>query len=233
MEKWEQENEKIWAILGEAARIRKEAEERWAADKAEAAKRRQTFDEWWAAEKAETARRRQESDERWAADKAEIARLRQESDERWDKRWKEVCAQMGGMGKSDGMMAEGYFFYSLAETMSFGGVHYDRIQRGMQLKETKFPVRGEYDIFMMNDVSVCIVEAKYRVRKDDIVELREKHVGIFRAAFPTYAGHKIYLGVAGLCFDDYAEKEAKEHGIGILMLKGDALEIQDHGLKAY
>jgi len=41
------------------------------------------------------------------------------------------------------------------------------------------------------------------------------------------------LAVAGLNFDQQAEEAAQKHGVAILKIKGDVLEINDKKMKVY
>ena len=169
---------------------------------------------------------------------AELTRKQVEADARWEqsnKEFKERWEKMEGVGLSNGMVAENYFYRSLRDGMTFGGVHYDDVDLNWRKKDKKKGVQGQYDIVMLNDTSVCLIEVKYRARKEDVVKLWQKKVDSFKILFPEYAGHTFYLGIGGMCFEDEESilEEAKEHGIGVLTIKGDIVEIQDDGLKAY
>ena len=85
---------------------------------------------------------------------------------------------------------------------------------------------------MINDVAACIVEVKYRARRDHISDLLEK-VGKFRAQFPAYANHNIHLGIGALSLDDGVESEAKKYGMGIMKQNDDAVVVYDKDLKVY
>jgi hypothetical protein len=127
-------------------------------------------------------------------------------------------------------MTEEYFFNSLNATKTFGGISFDKIERN------KYDVdfdNGEYDIIMINGNCVGIIEAKYRVRPNDVSKLVKQQVIRFKNLFPQYSDYKYYLGIGGMSFTNGVEKRAKELGIGILKLKGDAVEIHDENLKVY
>jgi hypothetical protein len=149
---------------------------------------------------------------------------------------KELKESIFGVSTSNGMIAEDYFYNSLSVTKTFGGVHYDDIERNIR-QTRKLPdktrVRGEYDIMLSNDNAACVIEAKYRVRKEDVTELAGRQAANFKILFPEYADYKLYLGIGGMCFEEGAEAEAKKLGMGILKLNGDAVEVQDADLKVY
>jgi hypothetical protein len=168
-----------------------------------------------------------------------IAKLQEESQKRWDKYQEDIRymrEDVIGISKSNGMVAEEYFYNSLRSSKTFGGIHYDYIRRNMssiRKLPDKTRVEGEYDVVLLNDTSICIIETKYKVRKEDIYKLVNKDVANFKLLFPDYADCDYYLGIGGWCFDDNSEAIARGLGIGIIKLNGDALEVNDTDLKAY
>jgi len=147
-----------------------------------------------------------------------------------------VDKKVNGIGDSNGMLAEDYFYESLNKTKTLGGIHFDGVIRNManMLKlEDGTILNDEYDTVMINDTAVCVVEVKYKVEKQDINRLAKKRVHNFKKLFPMYANYKIYLAFGGLTFQKGAADAAKELGLGVLRLNGDAVEIYDENLKAY
>ncbi|MCL1947774.1 MAG: hypothetical protein FWF51_11610, partial [Chitinivibrionia bacterium] len=88
-------------------------------------------------------------------------------------------------------------------------------------------------VVMYNGDTIALIEVKYKVRKDHIVDLTTDQIKIFKKLFPQYAKFNFYLGIAGLSFEDGIEKEALQQGIGILKPKGENVEIIDDNLKVY
>jgi hypothetical protein len=88
---------------------------------------------------------------------------------------------------------------------------------------------------MLNDVSVCLLEIKSKVRAEDVTNLVKTQLSAFNFLFPKYAPPKYttYLGIGGMAFEAGAKEKAKELGVGILKLKGEVVEIDDKNLKAY
>jgi len=147
-----------------------------------------------------------------------------------------VDKKVNGIGDSNGMLAEDYFYESLNKTKTLGGLHFDIVSRNMKgaLKlEDGTTLDEEYDTVMINDTAVCVVEVKYKVEKQDINRLAKKRVHNFKKLFPMYANYKIYLAFGGLTFQKGAVDVANELGLGVLRLNGDAVEIYDDNLKAY
>jgi len=149
---------------------------------------------------------------------------------------KEARKDIGGISRSNGMHAESYFFESLKRSKQFGGITYDYVEDDYKTSK-KMPngkkIVGQYDIVMHNGDSVAIIEVKHKVKEEDVIDLVERKVDMFKLLFPEYANDKIYLGVAGFSYDKNAEQEAIDRGIGILKLVGENVEIEDKHLRIY
>jgi len=147
-----------------------------------------------------------------------------------------VKGELIGISKSNWMMTEDYFYESLYESMAFGGIHFDRIRRNIGHSKKLADgstLDGEYDIVMYNDTAVCLVEVKYKFRGDDVKQVAKWYAATFKRLFPEYADFKIYVGVGGMAFEEGAVDIARQSGLGVLKVKGDAVVIYDEGLKAY
>jgi hypothetical protein len=156
-----------------------------------------------------------------------------------DKTHATVCgvnSEVKGIAKSNGMVAEDYFYASLDKSKTLGGVHFDcmlrNVANGITLENGK-RINEEYDTLLYNKTSLCIVEVKYRVERQDVRKLAKKRVQHFKMLFPMYANYKIYLAVGGMTFEKGAVDAAKELGMGVLQLDGDAVVVYDKDLKVY
>ena len=142
----------------------------------------------------------------------------------------------GGISDGNGKFSEEYYYNALETSMTFGGAKYDYIQGGFT-RSKNLPdgkrIIAEYDIVLYNGDSVALVEIKYRVKKEDVLELVDKKLPVFRNMCKEYKNHKIYLGIAGMSFEKNAKKTAKEKGIAILHPKGENVKIDDAIMTAY
>jgi len=124
----------------------------------------------------------------------------------------------------------------LKKKMEFAGVHFDDIDKDIKLLK-KMPngerVRDQFDILMINDDAAAIVEIRYTARKGYPITMVNQKVSNFRTLFPEYAKFKIYLGLAAFSFEESAEKEAKELGIGLLKQVGETVEYETKWVRAY
>jgi len=188
--------------------------------------------EQWEKELAEIRAIMNESAKKTAEHDKRMAQLQEKS----EKEWAELRKQLGGIADRNGKVAEEFFYNSLNETKTLGGIHFDSVQKNMhnaiRLEDGEW-LTGQYDITLINETSLGLVEVKYSVEKDDVDKLANKQVYDFKKLFPMYANCKYYLGVAGLNFDQQAEELAKKRGIAILKIKGDVLEMNDKKMEVY
>ena len=149
---------------------------------------------------------------------------------------KDINSNVVGIGHSNGEYAEEYFYNSLEKKMEFAGVHFDDISTDFKLLR-KTPdgkrVEDQFDIVMLNGEAAAIIEIKYKARKDDPKQIVNQKVSNFRFLFPDYAKLKIYLGLAAFSFEESAEIEAKELGIGLLRQVGETIEYETKWVRAY
>jgi len=147
-----------------------------------------------------------------------------------------VNSEVKGIAKSNNMMSEGFLFESLNAIKTIGGVHFDIVSeniKGTLKRKDGSKLEGQYDVVMINDNAVCIVEVKYRLRPDDVREIVNRHVNTFKELFPRYEKYKFYLAVGGMTVEKEAINTAKNLGVAVLRTKGGALHILDKNMKAY
>jgi len=192
---------------------------------------------------AENDRQRAEDRRYLTENLAETRRILQENDraltEKFEKLGitvKDINSNVVGIGHSNGEFAEEYFYNSLKKKMEFAGVHFDLINTDFKLLR-KVPdgrrIEDQFDIVMINGEAAAIIEIKYKARKGDPKQIVNQKVSNFRFLFPDYAKLKIYLGLAAFTFEESAEKEAKELGIGLLRQVGETIEYETKWVRAY
>jgi len=94
-------------------------------------------------------------------------------------------------------------------------------------------LKDQFDIVMINDDAVAIIEVKYTARKGYPTTMVNQKVPNFRILFPDYASYKIYLGLGALSISEEVEDEAKKLGIGLLRQVGETVEYETKWVKAY
>ena len=145
---------------------------------------------------------------------------------------KAMQQEIGGIGKSNGEIAESYFANSFTNTMQFAGQKYDEIDRNLKRKSGRLHLQGEYDLVLYNCTSVVIIEIKYKVREKDVEQLLKK-APVFKQLYPHYAHYDLYLGMAGFHFEANTEANSIEHGIAVIKQVGDTMVINDAHLEVF
>jgi len=147
-----------------------------------------------------------------------------------------TTAELAGLSVSAGRAVESMAFDFFDKRMAFAGVTFDDIECGVNRKK-KLPdgkkVQGQYDVVLYNGAAIALIEAKNRVRMEDLDKLINEQMPRFKLFFPQYKDFKFYLGLCGMSFEDGVEETALCKGIGTLKLSGDALEINEIKVKAW
>jgi hypothetical protein len=170
------------------------------------------------------------ADDVWAMF-AESDRKMQET----DRKLKELGIHVSGISDSNGAFAEDFFYNSLEKNMNFAGVHFDSIsdEFGGEIKINGTIVKDQFDIVMINDKTIAIIEIKYKAESDYPKKMAEKKIKNFRLLFPYYAKYKIYLGLGSLSFSQKVIQEAKKYGVGLLKQRGETIEFKTDWVKAH
>ncbi|MDR2554426.1 MAG: hypothetical protein LBC64_03260 [Fibromonadaceae bacterium] len=174
---------------------------------------------------------------------AETRRIIQENDRTLTEKFEalgikvnDLKSNVVGIGDSNGEFAEEYFYTSLKKKMEFAGVHFDDIDKDIKLLR-KLPngerLKDQFDIVMINDDAVALVEIKYTARKGYPTTMVNQKVPNFRTLFPDYASYKIYLGLGAMSISEEVAEEAKKLGIGLLRQVGETVEYETKWVRAY
>jgi len=145
---------------------------------------------------------------------------------------KAMHKELGGIGHSNGEVAESYFINSFEQSMQFAGQEYDGIFHNHKEKRKKINLQGEYDLVLYNCTSAVIIEIKYKARIDDVAQLL-KQAAVFKQFFPQYANYDIYLGLAAFHFEEGTETESISQGIAVIKQVGENMVINDENLKTF
>ena len=179
---------------------------------------------FWAAMQAlterqeETARQMAETDRKMAETDRQITRLEK---------------QIGGVSNNHGLFAEEYFINSLRKgEKMFSGQKFDKLIKSAILEDDDNRTKAELDMMLINGKSVAIIEVKFRAREKHVDNVIGKVIP-FRARFPEYKHHQVYLGLASLVFDKDIEDRCIEKGIAVIKQVGDTVLINDDHLKIF
>ena len=128
---------------------------------------------------------------------------------------KRTQIEIGGIGNTQGEIAEDLFSRNFQELMKTRGIILDSIQT-----KVKDMQGWEYDVVGANGEYVAILEIKNKLRKKDINYLTTNQLIRFKRTFLDYREHKVIGCVAGLVVDRVVELEAFNCGLFVFTQKG-------------
>ena len=150
-----------------------------------------------------------------------------------DRQIKELKEMIGGMGNSNGMFAEEFFFNAIDNgDKKLFGEQFDNCISSSKRYNKGNRLRSERDVLLINGNSVAIIEVKYKARKEDIQKLIEK-LPVFKMLYPEYKSHRIYLGLAAMAFEKDVEEDTIKEGIAIVKQVGDTVFVSNENLKVF
>ena len=216
--------------IAEEDRQRKEEERAFKEKIAEEDRQRKEEDRTFKEKIAEEDHQRKE--ERAFKEKiAEEEKIRKENQKASDRRWKKIEETMGSWANNHGQFAEEYFSNSFEDgKQNFFGEKFDDIN--LNVKGIKKGYKDEYDILLINGKSVGIIEVKFKAHENDIPKILKK-AQTFRVNFTEYENHKVYLGLATMCFYPELEALCRKEGIAIVKQVGDSVVLNDKHLKVF
>jgi len=158
-----------------------------------------------------------------AIDQKELRESQKKTDEqlsRTDAKLDKVAKMLGNIGNNQGEVAEEYFINSLKDKLEIGNLHFDYLLQNVHLKTKK--VNDEFDILLINDKNIALIEVKYKVHPNviDSLDKKIKHLRLMK----EYKNYKIYAGVAGFKIPDEVIRKAKAKGYFVLKRNGNVIE---------
>ena len=111
------------------------------------------------------------------------------------------------MNDNIGMTTEDYFYNSLFNNPTLGGIKFDIIRKNIHTRTKR--LEDEYDIVLYNGDSIGLIECKYKAHENDLRRMIDKKTVNFRILFPDFEDYKIHLGLASFSFYPELEELAK------------------------
>jgi hypothetical protein len=144
--------------------------------------------------------------------------------------FKDMKKELGGIANSNGEFAEEYFENIFCRDLTFADMHFHEIIRRKKFDDRKR--KDEFDIIMLNEKNVVIVETKYKAHENDVDEVIGKAES-FRYWYPEHKDYNVFLCLASLRFEDNIIGKARKKGIAIVQQLGDKTVVNDKNLRAY
>ena len=245
---------KVWAILTEVARRQEQTEAQMAKTDKQMAETDKRLNEL-RVQTAETDKRLNELREQTAETDKRLNELRVQTAET-DKRLNELREQMVELRaqtaetdkrlnklmagnesmqsfiKNDADACEQRFVESLdSNDLIVSGVKFYEIHSNVRKKLGGKNI--ELDALLINGDSVAIMEVKKKLHLNDVVKVRDNLIGRFRDLFPEYQAKRLLVLVAGESINADAENEALEAGFVVLSFKARELQTQTRRARYY
>ncbi len=197
-------------------------------------------------DKEEEERRKEEVKRREEEAKRKIDEItkREQAEERrsenWEKEWlklrasiKEIHGELGGIGKSNGEIAEDFFYSGLKKSMHIFDIDIEEIEKNRNKFRKSLQLKGEYDIILTNSSVIVLVEVKYKFKERHVIKFVTKQIPKYKVLFPERKDYKVYGAIAGFTFEDKAIELANEYGLFILTQSGENIEIVKNATITY
>jgi len=133
-----------------------------------------------------------------------------------------LAEMYGGVGNSQGAVAEEFYYNSLKADPVLGGVRFDFIDKN--ITRSHAGAEDEFDLLLVNGRAVFVVEVKYKAHEKDLRRLLGIKAVNFRRLFPEYADREQRFVLAAFHIRDELKRAALEQGVTVLQRKGDVIE---------
>ena len=120
---------------------------------------------------------------------------------------RELHKELGGVGRTQGEIAEDLFRRNLKPALKQRGIQIDKVGSNWRLPDAEFDLIGE------NGTHVFLVEVKSRLQASDIDLFLSKQIPAFRTYFQQYKDHKLMGGLASLAVGEKLEKQIEKAGL--------------------
>ena len=215
-------------VTDEIREIQKNSEAESTARMAESNARMDRFDEWLAKSSAEFDQRirenneqirksREEFDRRLREREEEARKSREEFDrdikksrEEFDKSMAEISRNLGGIGNTQGEIAEDLFRRNAQAALNDYGIHIDQVHHNLRATG-----RREYDIVAVNAEQAVVIEIKTKLKARDVEKFLQTQLPQFKSAFPEFKDYTVYGGVGALVMSE--EQEMELSGMGLFV----------------
>ena len=159
----------------------------------------------------------------------EIRKL-QESQAKTDKQIRKLFKHFKNYEDNWGKLIEAMFEPATIRVFNERGVMINSVAKNVIVKtksDEGEKQEMEIDIFLRNTDTIILVEVKTTLRVDQVKEHIDRRLNRFKQFFPEYKDKKLYGAVAYINVSESADKYAYKHGLFVLTLKGENIEIKN------
>ena len=151
----------------------------------------------------------------------------QETDKRMqetDRKIDRLAKLYGGVSENSKDVAEEFFRRGLESRTALFGIEYTEVDH---LARTSKKLQGEYDIVLHNGGYAIVIEVKYKLHPDDVVDFLNRKLINFKPLFPEYASKKIVGAVAGMSVPSDSYELAAKQGLLVLTQSGENMAVMN------
>jgi len=185
-----------------------------------------SFNEVWKMFR-ETDKQFKETDKKFRETDKLLTGKFQETDEKFketDRKIDRLAKLYGGVSENSKDVAEEFFRRGLEARNSLFGIEYTEVDH---LARTSKKLQGEYDIVLHNKAYIIVIEVKYKLHPDDVLDFINRKLVRFKPLFREYADKKIIGAVAGMSVPSDSYELAAKHGLLVLTQSGDNLAVMN------
>ncbi len=158
---------------------------------------------------------------------AELTEQQKQTDAKIDR----ISDLVGNISNNQGDATEEFFYRSLLENACLGDIHFDVIDRNLQRHKGK--LQDEFDLVLINEENVAIIEIKHKAHPNLIDKMLNKKLPNFRALFPYYEKLKLYGAIASMVSNYELLEKTKEAGLFFLTQQGQHVVLANDKVKAF
>ncbi len=206
----------------EIAKMRQETDSHIAQLREEAAVEIAKMREETAKIREETAKMHEETEQKIAQSKFFV----DEMFEKRDAEMKTLKTMVFGIGENIGQAAEEYFFSYFREHLEVDGITYKSIERN-RYREINGLGGGEYDIILINDENLLVIEVKYKFHPKDVLKFSEKKLETFKKLFPEYKDRSLRGAIASFTYPETSINVANRCGLIVFQRVGRDVKIKN------
>ena len=177
---------------------------------AESKARMDRFGEWLAKSSAEFDQRIRENNEQIRKSREEFDRDIKKSREEFNKSMAEVNRNLGGIGNTQGEIAEDLFRRNAHAALNDYGIPIDQVHHNLRATG-----RREYDIVAVNAKQAVVIEIKTKLKAKDVEKFLQTQLPQFKTAFPEFRNYAVYGGMGALVISK--EQELELCGLGLFV----------------
>ena len=142
-----------------------------------------------------------------------------------------IATLVGNISNNQGDSTEEFFYRSLLDDTQLGGIHFDTVYRN--LPSYKGKLQDEFDIVLVNETSIAIVEVKHKAHPNLIDDMLKRKLPNFRILFPFYEKLKLYGVIASMVSNSKLVEKAREAGLFFITQKGQHIVLVNDKVKSF